>query len=368
MSKLYQSELPIFFTPPPVNGRYGSLHKDAPAPPPTDPKMYEIMDTQIKMSKDALDFTRQAYSQNLERQKGIDAMTKTQSDSMLQDAALNRQRSQEQYDYYMNKGRPVIDQTLKDATTYDSAENIGAAKGRAAADVNQQYGQAEDQMTRSLSRMGVMPNASRMATINSNLAIQKAASSAGAMNNAEVGVRNQALNMRAGASNMVNGMQNTSLQMNNAALQDTGSALSATNAANNGYMQAQGQMVNGMQGAGNILNSAANTGNTIQNQKLNVWNGQVAQTNADNAGYGSLAGMALMSLAMADGGKIDGPGTGVSDSVDAVNQSNGQPIRVSNGEFIIPADVVRAKGEEFFNKLVERHHTPAAIQRRTRRS
>lgn len=43
------------------------------------------------------------------------------------------------------------------------------------------------------------------------------------------------------------------------------------------------------------------------------------------------------------GGKVAGPGTGTSDSV---------PIRVSAGEYVIPAHVVRAKGTEFFDKML----------------
>jgi len=58
----------------------------------------------------------------------------------------------------------------------------------------------------------------------------------------------------------------------------------------------------------------------------------------------------------AQGGMIRGPGTGTSDSIPA--QSNtGQPIRVSNGEFIIPEHVVRAKGTEFFEKLIGGYDT-----------
>jgi hypothetical protein len=144
-SKMYQSELPVYFTPPPVNGRYGSLMKDAPEPPQTDPKMYEIMDKQIKMSDEALDFTRQAYSQNMARQQKMDDITAKQSDSMLQDAAINRQRSQEQYDYYMDKGRPVLDQVMNDANTYDSAENIGAAKDELAQTWNRHLVPLKDQ-------------------------------------------------------------------------------------------------------------------------------------------------------------------------------------------------------------------------------
>ena len=46
------------------------------------------------------------------------------------------------------------------------------------------------------------------------------------------------------------------------------------------------------------------------------------------------------------GGKVQGPGTGTSDSV---------PIRVSTGEYVIPANVVRMKGKEFFDSMLEKY-------------
>lgn len=48
----------------------------------------------------------------------------------------------------------------------------------------------------------------------------------------------------------------------------------------------------------------------------------------------------------ADGGKVEGPGTGTSDSV---------PIRVSTGEYVVPANVVRMKGKEFFDSMLEKY-------------
>ena len=47
-----------------------------------------------------------------------------------------------------------------------------------------------------------------------------------------------------------------------------------------------------------------------------------------------------------EGGKVKGPGTGTSDSV---------PIRVSTGEYVIPANVVRMKGKEFFDSMLEKY-------------
>jgi hypothetical protein len=54
-------------------------------------------------------------------------------------------------------------------------------------------------------------------------------------------------------------------------------------------------------------------------------------------------------------GAIKGPGTGISDSI---------PAMLSDGEYVIPADVVKRKGVEFFDKLLEKHHMPAAEQKR----
>ena len=94
---------------------------------------------------------------------------------------------------------------------------------------------------------------------------------------------------------------------------------------------------------------------------------------------GSLAGGAM--AAMKDGGDVDdhkpapgsigdlpsvamarkaglvqgkGDGSGIDDKVNA---------RLSDGEYVIPADVVRKKGEEFFDRLIQKLHTPAAQQR-----
>jgi hypothetical protein len=62
------------------------------------------------------------------------------------------------------------------------------------------------------------------------------------------------------------------------------------------------------------------------------------------------------------GGKLQGPGDGVSDSIPAITD-RGEPIRVANGEYVVPKDVVDILGEDFFEHLIERLHTPAAIQR-----
>ena len=53
------------------------------------------------------------------------------------------------------------------------------------------------------------------------------------------------------------------------------------------------------------------------------------------------------------GGRINGPGTTRSDSVRAVVDGN-REVRLSAGEFIIPAHIVQQKGERFFNRMIRR--------------
>lgn len=68
-----------------------------------------------------------------------------------------------------------------------------------------------------------------------------------------------------------------------------------------------------------------------------------AETAASNAEWD--AAIANNGLGFADGGPIEGPGGPRQDNL---------LIAASNGEFVVPADVVKFKGQEFFDKLIEK--------------
>jgi len=60
-----------------------------------------------------------------------------------------------------------------------------------------------------------------------------------------------------------------------------------------------------------------------------------------------------------DGGPIEGPGTGTSDSIPATSKTPGGGTALfSDGEFLIPASVVRRLGQPFFQGLIDAFHTP----------
>ncbi len=58
-----------------------------------------------------------------------------------------------------------------------------------------------------------------------------------------------------------------------------------------------------------------------------------------------------MSQAAGNGRLIQGPGTGTSDSIPGVIKDTGQPIAVSNGEYIMPAKAVRKHGLAAMEKM-----------------
>lgn len=60
-------------------------------------------------------------------------------------------------------------------------------------------------------------------------------------------------------------------------------------------------------------------------------------------------------MGQGSGGLLHGPGTGTSDSIPAKNLATGGQVNVSDGEYVIPAKIVRAKGKDFFDSLIRKY-------------
>jgi len=56
-----------------------------------------------------------------------------------------------------------------------------------------------------------------------------------------------------------------------------------------------------------------------------------------------------------EGGFLQGPGDGRSDSIGTVNRKNGGPVSVATNEYVIPEHVVAAKGRDFFDKMLRQY-------------
>lgn len=319
-----------------------------------DPQIGAALMKQAGTADKMSDFVMQSYNDNQPMLKELQALNSRVISQQLDLSGKAGERADDAYSFYKNVGRPVVEQSIDEAKNWDSEDNLNAARDRASADVTSSFNNAQQQQQRSLQRMGINPNSGKMLALNNQMTIQKAAVTAGAQGAAVESRKNQAVGMRQQASNLANGF---SAQSMGQAGQAGGFGSSAAGIGGNNLsqnMSVQGQAVSGMNAVGSMYGNNAsgyqNMGNAGDERSANA-----------SAGIGSLIGMGMSYFA--DGGKIKGAGTGTSDSVPAVNTSNGQPIKLSNGEYVISADTVRAKGTDFFDKLQQKHHKPVNVGR-----
>lgn len=294
------------------------------------------------------------------------------SQEQVQDETLqNAQRDRARYeDIY----QPLEDNLVQEFQQYDSPERRQEERGRAIADVNTSFDAARRNALQRLESYGVDPSQTRNAALDIGTRTQQAAAAAGAATAADRAteqtgraLRAEALNIGKGYPSNVAGSYGQSIQAGNSMV---GNANQTT--ATSG---------NAAQGANSFLNTSISGFGQAGNTMTQGYNNQMAQFNANQqATTGALSAIGgIAGMFMADGGptkkalvvdedsgemmyksqpgQIDygqGDGSGIDDQV---------PIMASTEEYIIPADVVRAKGVEFFDKLVQKYHTPAEEQR-----
>lgn len=344
-----------------------SLCGDAPSP---DPLIGEAARANAAVAKEALDFYKGVYATDIAPRAAKDAELR---EGLIADTRRGMQQQQtfadEQNARYKSTYIPVEDQMVKDAMEYDSAQNIERRKGIAAANVNQAYSNAAGQSARTLSRYGLNPNSSAFARENAKLMNQEALASSGAQTGAAFDTMDKGIALRAGVANFGRNMPNTAAQYY------AGSNAAGNNAAGISAqgINAQNQGINTMgQGFSTAIQGNQSAGTLM----LGDFNGRMQGYQANQAMIGDIFGAAgtfaglkfgradggyidARGLRMANGGEVDGPGGPVDDKI---------PAMLSDGEYVIPADVVKAKGVEFFDNLKNKYHTPAAVQRRGLRS
>jgi hypothetical protein len=312
-------------------------------------------------AREQLAFAREQSASNQEILKKVIGSQDAIQAETLENARKDRKRFEELY-------QPLEENLLNEFQGYDSEERRDLERGRATADVNTQFDAARRNALQRLEGYGVDPSQTRNQALDLETRVAQAQATAGAASNADRNteatgraLRAEALNIGRGYPSNVAGSYGQSLQAGNSQVTNanqtaaTGASLyGSANGALNASTSAFGS-------AGSILNGQ------YQNQVTSANN----SSQSIASGIGAAAGIAALFLR--DGGPVpkrsaipmyesepgeidygEGDGSGVDDRV---------PIMASTDEYIVPADVVRAKGVEFFDKLVERYHQPAEEQR-----
>lgn len=279
---------------------------------------------------------------------------------------------------YENVYQPIEDNLIKDFQSYWTPEKQAQERGRAMADVATSFDAQRRNALQRLEGFGVDPSQTRNAALDVSMRTQQGAAMAAAATNAQRVGEDKARALRADAINIGRGMPSQVAQSYGQSVAAGNSAMGGANSTTSTSAGAMGGAnafaqtgQSGFTGAGNMATQG------FQNQ-MSAYNAQQQANASMMSGIGSAVGMAAM---LADGGQpkkalptpgyiASGPGdgSGIDDKMPMaiVNPKTGrieQQARVSPEEYIIPADVVRKKGVEFFDKLLEKYHTPAEQQR-----
>lgn len=331
--------------------------------PPPPPDLGPAADASMAVAR----IQQQTAAEQLEWAREQD----TRNQAVLQEVldiqlpAMREQFSQAQSDRsrYEEIFRPMEDAFAQEAKDYDTPERRAEQRAKGIADVNTQFDAARRNSLQRLESYGVDPSQTRNAALDIGTRTAQAAAQVGAATQADnrtedVGraLRSDAINMGRGALSNAAGFYG----------QAVGAGSSGVGNANATTGTGAGALQSGLGFSGQALQGYGQNAN-IQGQgygmQMDAYNAKNAQTAGLLQGIGGIAGAAM---AMADGGSphpegmaidpmadVNGPGNGVSDDI---------PAMLSNGEYVIPEDVVRAKGEEFFDKLLDKYHIPAEQQ------
>ena len=315
------------------------------------------------LSREQFDWAKQAYAENKATSDMVTERFLAQQDETSANARADRARYEQVF-------QPLEDSLAQEAQDYASPERRLKEQAKAIADVSQQFDAQRKNAERDLQAYGINPGAIKYAALDKGVRMQQAAASAGASTMAGERVdatgralRSEAINVGRGYPGQIAGSYGTSQNAGTGAA-NTGLATTASGANTMGTgMQWGGMAQNSLNSAGNLMNTSH------QNQ--------MAQFNADqqaSSGWGALAGAALgagMSFMGAPAGSMAGRiGTrlfaaeGGAIPADA-SPSGGQAVddveaRLTVGEFVIPKDVVRRKGVDFFEKLIAQSRNPKA--------
>ena len=337
---------------------------DPPPPPDLGPAAdasMEVARIQQQTAREQLEWAREQDTRN----QGI-----LQEVLDIQLPAMREQFEQAQSDRarYESIFRPMEDAFAQEAQDYDTPERRAEQRAKGIADVNTQFDAARRNSLQRLESYGVDPSQTRNAALDIGTRTAQAAAQVGAATQADNRVEDVGRALRSDAINMGRGALTNAAgfygQAVGAGSQGAGNA-NANTATAAGALQSSlgfsGQALQGYGQGANIMNQG------YQNQ-MQGYNAQQANSAGLLQGIGGIAGAAM---ALADGGPAPEPGHPMGQAIDPMADVNGPgtgtsdevPAMLSNGEYVIPADVVRAKGEEFFDKLLEKYHTPVAEQR-----
>lgn len=310
--------------------------KSAPAPPDyssLSESSEKAAELSYKISQEQLAWSKEMWS---EQKETVNTVLDTQMEQMgeqWQIAKDDRARYEEMY-------LPMEEQYLQKAQDWDSDERRGEEVAKAQTEVGTQFDAARQNALQRLESYGIDPSQTRSQALDLGVRMEQAKATAGAANNARTQIEKEGMGMMGESINVGRGMASQGLNY----------AASSQNAGNSA-----GNTASSWQGAGNSMgsptawNSAGNqstqTGVSAKNAQFSNSMDSYNATQANSAWntVAGLAGAGMGATGFAEGGEARAP------------ESRGIPEKSSTGGgYNIPETVVRRKGSDYFDKMIEK--------------
>jgi hypothetical protein len=312
---------------------------------------------QQETAMEYLNFSKEQYADFKDDLKEIaQAQKKIMSDTAT--------RAEEYATYERETFRPLEKRLVSEAEEFNTAAKQEEMASQGMADVASAYQVQRQQALDTMAKYGINPNSARFAAINAQLGQGEAAARAGVATKSRIAAEEMGRARLYDAAAL-----GRNLAANTTAA--AGTAAAAGTSAGGSYTAPSEFMSKSYGQTGQMLGGAASsfgTAGNIYGQEFNArMQGYGAQQASEAAMYGALGTAGGMAYAKGNadggsikrlgrrGGKVSGPGGPVDDMI---------PAMLSDGEYVIPADTVKAIGVKKLDKLVKATHTPAAVQKR----
>lgn len=257
----------------------------------------------------------------------------------------------EDWDHFKTTFAPV-EQAAASSAAQDP--DVPGAEGKVADAVGSGMTQGENMATQGMVRRGINPNSGNFSASLNDLSVAGGSAGGIGMGRARRGEEDRVFANRANVSagaRRIPAEVAQSRARNIDMLQTTTRKAAGLADAYGG--RAADSLYNAGRGAGQ-MSSIWNRGQDTSNQS---WSNSSMRDGTIRADSGYVENAEQYS-GYADGGMVRGPGTGRSDSVPATIDGE-QPARVSNGEIVIPGNIVQKIGKRVLDELVAKYHRPS---------
>lgn len=257
----------------------------------------------LALGNKAFDWFTGVYNAGEKDRKFASDTARTASALTLDAARTNLATAAKDRQFYDTTVRPMQTALVNDAATFNTEAKREELAGLALGDVNTQFGNARDQTTRQLTRMGVNPSDGATGATLAGITTQQALAGADAKNKARFNAISLGDAKKVNAINAVNGVPAQATQSTQLGLSSVGSAVNtagvpaATRTQGAAVMDTGfNRMQQGLSTAGNIYQGNERV-QAQANDSTGLWN---AIGNVGGAYAGSAGGSAALTSFFSD--------------------------------------------------------------------